>query len=159
MWQPGWEGSLEENGYMRMYGWVPLPSTWNYNNIVNLLYQYKIKRLKTNKQPRSFLTRKIGPAHRHCWAYYVLNPCGKLSVLQKALLTLHFFQQKNPKIPSAELSLLYLMGHSASFLSSAPQPVIFPVRGRGRGLGSGVPSWPAYSNGAPARRREAVPQA
>ena len=22
MWQPGWEGSFGENGYMRMYGWV-----------------------------------------------------------------------------------------------------------------------------------------
>ena len=23
-WQPGWEGSLEENGYMYTYGWIPL---------------------------------------------------------------------------------------------------------------------------------------
>ena len=23
-WQPGWEGSLQENGYMYIYGWVPL---------------------------------------------------------------------------------------------------------------------------------------
>ena len=29
MWQPGWKGSLGENGYMYMYGWVPLLSTWN----------------------------------------------------------------------------------------------------------------------------------
>ena len=29
MWQAGWEGSLGENGYMYMYGWVPLLSTWN----------------------------------------------------------------------------------------------------------------------------------
>ena len=37
MWQPGWEGSLRENGYMYlyMYGWVPLLSTWNYHNIVS----------------------------------------------------------------------------------------------------------------------------
>ena len=32
MWQPGWEGSLGENGYMRMCGWVPLLPTWNYHN-------------------------------------------------------------------------------------------------------------------------------
>ena len=38
MWQPGWEGSLGENGYMCMYGWVPSLSTWNYDNIVNRLY-------------------------------------------------------------------------------------------------------------------------
>ena len=38
MWQPGWEGSLGENGYMCMYGRVPSLSTWNYDNIVNRLY-------------------------------------------------------------------------------------------------------------------------
>ena len=38
MWQPGWEGSLGENAYMYMCGWVPLWSTWNYDNIVNWLY-------------------------------------------------------------------------------------------------------------------------
>ena len=35
---PGWEGNLEENGYMYMYGWVPLLSTWNHHTIVNQLY-------------------------------------------------------------------------------------------------------------------------
>ena len=35
MWQLGWEGSLQENGYMYIYGWVLLLSTWNYQNIVN----------------------------------------------------------------------------------------------------------------------------
>ena len=34
MWKSGWDGSLGENGYMYMYGWVPLLSTWNYHNIV-----------------------------------------------------------------------------------------------------------------------------
>ena len=33
MWQLGWEGSLEENGQMYIYGWVPLLYTWNYHNI------------------------------------------------------------------------------------------------------------------------------
>ena len=34
-----WMGeSLEENGYVHMYDWVPLLSTWNYHNIVNQLY-------------------------------------------------------------------------------------------------------------------------
>ena len=27
-----------ENGYMYMYGWVPLLFFWNYHNIVNWLY-------------------------------------------------------------------------------------------------------------------------
>ena len=38
MLQPGWEGSLGENGYMCMYGWVPVLFTWNFHNIVNQLY-------------------------------------------------------------------------------------------------------------------------
>ena len=38
MWQPGWEKAVGENGYMYMYGWVPLLSTWKYRNIVNGLY-------------------------------------------------------------------------------------------------------------------------
>ena len=37
-WQPGWEGSLGENGCVYIYGWVPLLSTWNYHNTVNWLY-------------------------------------------------------------------------------------------------------------------------
>jgi len=37
MLQPGWEGSLGENGYIYTYGWVPLLSTWNYHNIVHWL--------------------------------------------------------------------------------------------------------------------------
>ena len=38
MWQPRWEGSLGENGYMYMYGSVALLSTWNSHIIVNQLY-------------------------------------------------------------------------------------------------------------------------
>ena len=37
MWQPGLKGSLGENGYIYLYGWVPLLSTWSYHNIVNQL--------------------------------------------------------------------------------------------------------------------------
>lgn len=35
--QPGWEGGLAENGCMRVYGWVPLPSTWDHHYTVNQL--------------------------------------------------------------------------------------------------------------------------
>ena len=37
MWQPGWEASLGENGYMCVCHWVPLLCTWSYPNIVNQL--------------------------------------------------------------------------------------------------------------------------
>ena len=39
-WQPRTEGSLGENGYMYVYGWVSLLSTWNYPNIVNQLLNW-----------------------------------------------------------------------------------------------------------------------
>ena len=42
-------GSLGENGYMYMYGWVSLLSTWNYHNTVNPLW-YKIKSQKEKKK-------------------------------------------------------------------------------------------------------------
>ena len=47
MWQSGWEGILGENGYMYMYGWIPLLSTWNDHNIVN--WRYSNKKLKKEK--------------------------------------------------------------------------------------------------------------
>jgi len=52
MWQSGWEGSLRENGYIRMYNWIPLLSMWNYHNIVNQLYfniKCKVKKKKKRK--------------------------------------------------------------------------------------------------------------
>ena len=38
MWHPGREGSLGENGYMYMYGRVPLLSVSDCHNIVRQLY-------------------------------------------------------------------------------------------------------------------------
>ena len=46
--QPGWEGSLGENGYMYVIAWVPLLFTWNDHNIVNQLYT-NTKFKKNNK--------------------------------------------------------------------------------------------------------------
>ena len=37
MWQPEWEGSLGENGYMCICGWVPSPFSWNWHSIANWL--------------------------------------------------------------------------------------------------------------------------
>ena len=39
-------GSLGENGYMNIYGQVPLLSTWDYHNIVNWLYPNTKKKKK-----------------------------------------------------------------------------------------------------------------
>ena len=54
MWQPGWEGSLRETGYIFMYGWVPSLFTWNYHNTVNWLYPNKNKKLKKKDVWRTF---------------------------------------------------------------------------------------------------------
>ena len=51
MWQPGWEGSLGESGYMYMCGWIPLLSTWNNHIIVTQLYTLiQNKKLKEKKK-------------------------------------------------------------------------------------------------------------
>ena len=50
MWLPGWEGSLGENGYMHMYGWVPSLFTWNCHNIVNWLYPIQNRKFKRKKK-------------------------------------------------------------------------------------------------------------
>ena len=49
-WQPGWEGSLGENGYVYTYDGVTVLYTWNYHNIANQLAitQYKMKSKKKN---------------------------------------------------------------------------------------------------------------
>ena len=41
------EGILEENGYMYMYGWVPLLSAWDYHNIVSLIAAAAAKSLQS----------------------------------------------------------------------------------------------------------------
>ena len=56
-WQPGWEGSLGETGYLYMWGWVALLSTWNYHNIVNWLYS-NIKLKVKNKWIKKFPPKK-----------------------------------------------------------------------------------------------------
>jgi len=59
MWQAGWEGSLGENGYMFMYGWVlccPPETT------TTLLIGYtpiKNKKLKKNKGEDGFLFYQV----------------------------------------------------------------------------------------------------
>ena len=49
MWQPGWEGSLGENGYLYMYGCIPSLLKWNYHNIVDLPYPNTILKVPKKK--------------------------------------------------------------------------------------------------------------
>ena len=41
-------GVWEKNGYMYIYGGVPLLSTWNCHNIINQLYSNKVKTKQKN---------------------------------------------------------------------------------------------------------------
>ena len=50
MWQPGWEGSSGENGYMYTCGWVPSLYIWNYHDVVN--QPYPDIKLKVKKKIR-----------------------------------------------------------------------------------------------------------
>ena len=43
---PGWEGSLGENGYMYMYGWVPFCSSGTITTLLINHTPIKIKSLK-----------------------------------------------------------------------------------------------------------------
>ena len=71
LWQPGWEGSLGENGYMHMYGSVPSLFTCNYQNIVNRLYpNTKLKFLKQNDLG-AHITRRKSWAHNTFWDRYL----------------------------------------------------------------------------------------
>ena len=65
MWQPEWEGSLGENGYMDVYDQVLLLFTWNYHNIVNQLYsntKYKVfkkEQIPWRKDFKKCINKKI----------------------------------------------------------------------------------------------------
>ena len=45
-------GVLGENGCMRLHGWAPLLSTWNYHNIVNWLYSNTKWKVKKRMKPQ-----------------------------------------------------------------------------------------------------------
>ena len=57
MWQFGWEGYLEEEGYVYTYDWVPLLFTRNYHNIIDQLY-FSAKLKVENKWIKSTLIKK-----------------------------------------------------------------------------------------------------
>ena len=59
MCQPGWEGNLRENGYMRMCGWVSSLFTWIYHNIVNRVYPPKMFWV-LNKWIKCFKKERVG---------------------------------------------------------------------------------------------------
>ena len=92
-----WEGSFGENGYMYMYTWVPLLSTWNYHNIVNWLYSnIKQKVLKTGKQESTSFQICKGPKK---WFYQILLLYSKLNLRNENYLPKRTWQVRG--IPEA----------------------------------------------------------
>ena len=74
--QPGCKGSLGENGYMPMDGWVPSLSTWNYQ-IVHWLYpNTKHKFQKRERNVHTFYTHVCVLSHpQPLWSHpWVLKP-------------------------------------------------------------------------------------
>ena len=75
MWQPGWEGSLGENGYMHTYGWVPSLFTWNSHNIVNWLYLNTELKVQKNKiKFKRDLKKKGMKIPGRSWVVVLLHP-------------------------------------------------------------------------------------
>ena len=63
MWQPRWEGTLSENGYIYMSGWILQLLTWNYHNIVTWLNLY------TLIQNKMFLKIRMNSVITLCKSY------------------------------------------------------------------------------------------
>ena len=57
-------GSLGENGYMYVYGWVPSLFTWTYHNIVNWLYPNTKMFLALLKKKKG---NEVGLPRAHGW--------------------------------------------------------------------------------------------
>ena len=65
---------LGENGYMHMYGWVPLLFTWNYHSIVNWLYlNTKLKvQIKKDCDPETLKMASIPVSISCCLSLWIV---------------------------------------------------------------------------------------
>ena len=93
MWQPGWEMSLGENGYINMNGWVLLLVTWNCHNIVNQLYS-NIKKLRINKKHRFKHSLSC------CWIWLIFMKTLELSLFGVMILICVVFPYSLTKVIS-----------------------------------------------------------
>ena len=111
MWQPGWEGSLGENGYVYMYGWVPLLSTRNDYDIINQLCVCSVTQLcltlcnPMDCSPRGSSVLGDSPGKN--------TGVGCHALLQGIFPT----QGLNPGLPHCR-QILYRLSHQGSLLIS-----------------------------------------
>ena len=114
MWQTGWEGSLGENGYMYMYGCIPLLFTWDFHSTVTpfqskkfFFFFQKSKTPKYNpRRSQSAFSRTLSPM---CVRSF-LSLCLSLSLSLALVLSLSL---------SCSLSLSLSL---ARCLSLSPRP-------------------------------------
>ena len=70
MWQPRWERSLGENGYMHVYGWVPLLFTWSNHSIINWLYLNTKVKVKAKKKREVLTQTEDRQGERHVFSLW-----------------------------------------------------------------------------------------
>ena len=114
----GWHGSLGENEYMYMYGWVLWLFTWNYHNIVNwlvnILIQNKLLIVNIPIQNKKFFFKR-----------------GVKKKLEKTQLRMKWNSVKVPRVPKHWQKAC--RGAPSLLVVSAPPPVClgFPSSSHG----------------------------
>ena len=95
-WQPGWEGSLWENGYMYRHGSVPSLFTLNYHSIVNWLSPIQNKKLKKKKDfkayPRYSKSTIPGQGAQNL-KFFQVSCCKCCQLLFHSVLLLNYINQ------------------------------------------------------------------
>ena len=72
------EGSLGENGYVCMYGWVPLLSIGNHHNIVNWIYSNTKQKLLLF----FFKKKNVSPGKTWCFFFKSYSFCVLITAMQ-----------------------------------------------------------------------------
>ena len=154
MWQPGWEGSYRENGYMYMCGWVPLLSTWSYHNIVNWLYSNTKLKVFLKSSPSSPVPGKPPPHLTYSLATPYpsfpspASPHNLHPGLDVYLLMVFIFlMRKNPEntgLHTCAFSILISLHpapHKSSVFITKIPSAIFGTPGSGKLWGQRIESW------------------
>ena len=126
MCQPGREGSLGDNGYMYMYGWLPLLFTWNYHNIVNWLsVQFSHSVMSNSLQPHGLQHARLPRPSPTPRVYSNLCPLSQWChpTISSSVVPFSSHLQSFPASGSFPMSRLFISGSqsigvsaSASFL-------------------------------------------
>ena len=84
---------IRENGYIYMYAWVPLLSTWNYQNIVNWLYSNAKQKVKKH---RIVDLKYISMYFINWFLTKVSNSIRKYNLYSRCLRKKYLYAKNNP---------------------------------------------------------------